>query len=154
MIDSLDPTAHAAGRDVLAAALVAGVVSGAPSTLGALARGTDPLQSSRAAGSLLIGENRSDRALMAAAIPVHATLTLGWTAVLARTLPRGREPVWGAVAGLAIAALDLGLIGRRVPSIAALSQPGQWADHVALGLTAGIVLRRRRARRGRAWRAP
>jgi hypothetical protein len=53
------------------------------------------------------------------------------------------------VAGLGIAALDLGVIGRRIPAIRALPQGRQWADHVAFGLTVGIVLRRRRARAAR-----
>lgn len=64
--------------------------------------------------------------------------------MLARLLPRGHEPAWGAAAGLAIAALDLGLIGRRVPAVAALPQAPQWADHVAFGAAVGAVLRLRR----------
>jgi len=142
-------------RDVLAAAACAGIVSGAPSTLDALIRGRDPLASSRAAGALLVGERRAGGALLlddrrattvqlAAAIPVHAALSLGWAAVLAAVLPPRREPLWGALAGLPIAALDLGLIGRRLPPIAALPQPPQWADHIAFGLVVGAVLARRR----------
>jgi hypothetical protein len=127
------------------AALVAGVLSGVPSTVDTLRRGGDVLASTRAAGALLVGPDRSDRTLLAAAVPVHAALSLGWAAVLARTLPRRNEPLWGAAAGLAIAALDLGVIGRRHPPVAALSQPGQWADHVAFGVAIGVVLRRRRA---------
>ncbi len=80
---------------------------------------------------------------------MHLALSIGWAAVLTRTLPRGREPLWGAVAGLGIAALDLGVIGRRIPAIHTLPQGRQWADHVAFGLTVGLVLRRRRARAGR-----
>jgi hypothetical protein len=49
---------------------------------------------------------------------------------------------------MAIAALDLTLIGRRIPSIRTLPQ-GQWADHAAYGLTVGLVLRARRSRRAR-----
>lgn len=133
-----------AGGDVLAAALVAGVVSGVPSTVDALRRGDDPLASVRAAGALLIG--RSDRASLAAAVPVHAALSLGWAAVLARLLPRRREPLWGAVGGLAIAGLDMGVVGRRIAPIAALPQAGQWADHVLFGAVVGMVLRRARLR--------
>jgi hypothetical protein len=58
-------------------------------------------------------------------------------------LPR-RGPLTGLAAGLAIAALDLGLIGRRIPAIRALPQPRQWADHAAYGLVVGQWLRRRR----------
>ena len=93
---------------------------------------------------VLPGEERTP-VLLAVATPVHLALSLGWAAVLARTLPRGREPLWGAVAGLGIAALDLGVIGRRIPAIRGLPQGRQWADHVAYGLTVGLVLRTRRA---------
>ena len=58
-------------------------------------------------------------------------------------LPRGREVPAGVLGGLAIAALDLGVIGARLPAIRALPQPRQWADHVAYGLTVGAVLARR-----------
>jgi len=60
---------------------------------------------------------------------------------------RRTEPLTGAAAGLAIAALDLGIIGRRVGAIRALEQLPQWLDHVAYGLAVGAVLRARR--RGR-----
>lgn len=135
---------HRSLDDVLAAALVAGVVSGAPSTLWALRRGDDLLASSRAAGALLIGARRPAAVRLAAAAPVHAALSLGWSAALARVLPDRREPAWGALGGAAIAALDLGVIGRRVPAIAELPQVPQWADHIAFGLAVGVVLRRRR----------
>ena len=76
---------------------------------------------------------------------VHLTLSLGWAAVMAAVLPRRAEPAWGVVAGLAIAALDLSVIGRRIPAIRALPQGWQWADHVAYGLGVGLVLRTRRS---------
>jgi hypothetical protein len=66
--------------------------------------------------------------------------------VLDRTLPRGREVAGGLVGGLAIAALDLGVIGRRLPAIRTLPQPRQWADHAAYGLAVGVTLARRRGR--------
>jgi hypothetical protein len=130
--------------DVLPAAAVAAVLSGVPSTIDTLRRGGDPLAGTRAAGGLLVGQHRSAVAQVAAAIPVHGALSLGWTAALAMLLPARREPLWGAVGGLAIAALDLGIIGRRIPAIAALPQPAQWADHAVFGLTVGVVLRARR----------
>jgi hypothetical protein len=64
---------------------------------------------------------------------------------MAAAMPRRAEPAWGLVGGLAIAALDLGLIGRRLPTIRALPQGRQWADHAAYGLTVGLVLRIRRS---------
>jgi hypothetical protein len=77
-------------------------------------------------------------------VPVHLALSLGWAAVLAATLPRGREAAWGAAGGLAIAALDLEVVGRAFPRVRALAQAPQWADHVAYGLTVGVVLQHRR----------
>jgi hypothetical protein len=75
---------------------------------------------------------------------VHLGLSLGWAAVIGAVLPRGREPLWGTLGGVAIAALDLGLIGRRIPVIRDLPQGRQWADHLAYGLAVGLVLRARR----------
>jgi hypothetical protein len=126
------------------AGLVAAVVSGAPSTLVTLARREDLLAGARAAGTLLLPRERRTLPLLAAAVPVHLALSLGWAAVLERTLPRAREPLAGVLAGLAIAALDLGVIGRRLPAIRALPQRRQWADHAAYGLAVGAVLAHRR----------
>ena len=127
------------------AGLAGAAFSGLPSTVVTLLRGEDLLDGARAAGAIVLpGEERTP-VLLAAATPVHLALSLGWAAVLARMLPRGREPLWGAVAGLGIAALDLGVIGRRIPAIRGLPQGRQWADHVAYGLTVGLVLRTRRA---------
>jgi len=58
--------------------------------------------------------------------------------VIAR-LPR-HGAMFGAFAGVAIAALDLAVIGRRIPAIRALPQGRQWADHVAYGLSVGWAL--------------
>ena len=128
----------------LEAGLVAAVVSGAPSTLVTLARGEDVLAGARAAGTLLLPGERRTLPLIAAALPVHLALSLGWAAALDRALPRGGEPLSGLLGGLAIAALDLELIGRRLPAIRALPQGRQWADHAAYGLAVGAVLARRR----------
>ena len=93
---------------------------------------------------MLLPRERRTLPLLAASVPVHLALSLGWAAVLDRVLPRGREPLTGILGGLAIAALDLGVIGRRVPAIRELPQGRQWADHVAYGLAVGAVLARRR----------
>jgi len=131
-------------RHAIEAGLVAAAVSGAPSTLITLARGEDVLMGARGAGALLLPRERRTLPLLAAAVPVHLALSLGWAVVLERALPRGREVVGGVLGGLAIAALDLGLIGRRLPAVRALPQGRQWADHVAYGLAVGVVLARRR----------
>jgi hypothetical protein len=128
----------------MAAGAVAAAVSGAPSTLWALAAGDDPLEATVAAGSLVLpGETRRGR-LAAAAVPVHLALSLSWGLVLARLLPRRRTIAAGALAGLAIAALDLGVVGRRFPRVRSLPIRPQLADHVAYGATVGLVLARRR----------
>lgn len=132
-------------HDGLHAGLVAAVVSGAPSTLVALARGDDLLEGGRAAGTLLLPRESRTLPLLAAAVPVHLVLSVGWALALERVLPRGREPLAGLAGGLAIAALDLELIGRRLPRIRALPQPRQWLDHAAYGLAVGVALARRRA---------
>jgi hypothetical protein len=134
-------------RDGTAAGAWAAVLSGAPSTATALLRGGDPLEASEAAGSILLpGETRRCR-LVVAAVPVHLALSLAWGCGIAFLAPRGREVPFGAAAGLAIAALDLGVIGRRFPRIRALRPLPQVADHVAFGLVVGWVLKRRRTGR-------
>jgi hypothetical protein len=131
-------------RDAIRAGLIAAVLSGLPSTAVALARGEDVLEGARAAGTLLLPRETRALPLLAAAVPVHLALSLGWAVVLERALPRGRERLGGLAGGLAIAALDLGVIGRRLPAIRALPQPRQWADHAAYGLAVGTVLAARR----------
>jgi hypothetical protein len=79
--------------------------------------------------------------LLAAGAPVHLALSLGWAGVLAAVLPPRAEPALGLAGGLAIAALDLSVLGRLFPPIRALPQGRQWADHAAFGLTVGAVLR-------------
>jgi hypothetical protein len=120
------------------AGAVAAVFSGAPSTLHALMTGRDPLESTVAAGSIVLpGEKRRGR-LLAAAVPVHVVLSVGWAIALERAGVRTARA--GAVAGLAIAAVDLGLVGSRFPRIRALPLAPQLADHVAFGAIAGRLL--------------
>jgi hypothetical protein len=59
-------------------------------------------------------------------------------------LPRRRTIAYATLAGLAIAALDLGAVGRRVPRIRALPLLPQVLDHVAYGATVGAALSLRR----------
>ena len=127
-------------QEILVAGAAGATLAGLPSTAVTLARGEDVLEGARAAGAIVVPRARP-AAQLAAAVPVHLALSFGWAAVLAATLPQGREPECGALAGLAIAALDLGVIGRRIPAIRALPQGRQWADHVAFGLAVGVTLR-------------
>jgi hypothetical protein len=131
-------------EDALIAGAVAALVGSLPSTLWSLGAARDPLEATLAAGSVVLpGEHRRGR-LVAAAAPVHLSLSLGWALVLTRLLPRGHEVARGAAAGLGIAALDLGIARRRFPRVRALPMLPQLADHLAYGATVGYVLARRR----------
>lgn len=122
----------------LPAALVAGTLSGAPSTLHAVATGRSPLAAARAAGELL------GRPGLVRGLAAHMIMTMWWTAVLSAVLPRrtgaGTAARLGAVGGAAIAAIDLTIARRRFPAIAALPAAGQVADHLAFGALVGTVL--------------
>jgi hypothetical protein len=131
-------------EDGLIAGLVAATLSGLPSTFWSLTAGRDPLEATLAAGSILLPAEPRSRRLLAAAVPVHLSLSLGWALVLARVLPTGRETASSAAAGLGIAAPDLGILGRRSSRIRALPLLPQVADHIAFGTTVGYVLGRRR----------
>jgi hypothetical protein len=137
-------TRAATVADGLAAGAVAAVLSGAPSTLHAIATRSSPLEATLAAGTLLLPRERRPLALALAAVPVHLALSFGWALLLAALLPRRRTVAAGTLAGLAIAALDLGVVGRRRPRIRALPQLPQVLDHVAYGATVGAVLSLRR----------
>lgn len=134
-------------RDALTAGAVAALISGAPSTVHALMIGGRPLEASLGAGAIVLPREQRPGRLLLAAIPVHLALSLGWALVLAALLPRRLTVGFGALAGLGIAALDLGVIGRRLERIRALPQAPQVADHVAYGATVGAVLSIRRSRR-------
>jgi hypothetical protein len=129
-------------RDVIEAGLAGAALSGVPSTVITLARGENVLDGARAAGAILLPRATSTPVLLAAAVPVHLALSVGWAAAIA-ALPR-RGPLTGLAAAMVIAAVDLELIGRRIPAIRALPQGRQWADHAAYGLVVGQLLRRRR----------
>jgi hypothetical protein len=133
-------------EDALAAGAVGAVLSGIPSTAHALVCGEDPLEASFAAGTLLLPNERRPRRLFAAAAVVHLALSLGWAMVLAVALPRRRAAAWATLAGLGIAALDLGVVGRRFPRIRALPLTPQVADHLAYAWTVAGVLAWRRSR--------
>lgn len=116
------------------------VLGGAPSTLHALTTGRDPLEATKAAGSILLPRETRTLQLVAAAVPVHLALSFGWALALDRAGISGAKR--GAAAGLAIAAFDLGVVGRRFPRVRALPALPQLADHLAYGAVAGFVLAR------------
>lgn len=123
---------------VLRAAAYAAALSGIPSTLHALATGRDPLEAAVAAGSVLLPRETSRAKLVAAAVPVHLALALGWTLALDRAGVRTTRG--GALAGLAIGALDLGVAACALPRVSALPLGPQLADHAAFGAIAARLL--------------
>ena len=131
----------------LRAGTVAAVLSGAPSTVHALATGRSPFDAVQAAGTLVIADKAPPCARAAAGVAAHGAISLGWGVVLAAVLPRRRTVVWGALAGLAIAGLDLGVLGRHWLRIRALPLVPQVADHVAFGALVGAVVSRAGRRR-------
>jgi hypothetical protein len=131
-------------RDSVIAGSIAAALSAAPSTVHALATHGDPWAATRAAGSILLPHQTRRTPLLAAGTFVHATLSLGWALVIRAVLPRRHPVAAGAAAGLTIAALDLGIVGSRLPGIRALALWPQVADHVAYGMIVAEVLARRR----------
>jgi hypothetical protein len=128
-------------NDAIAAGLAGAVLSGVPSTTHALMTRTDPLEGARAAGTLLLPRETRTLPLLASATVAHLCLSLGWAAILRAALPARHGAAWGALGGLAIAALDLGVIGRRFPRIHALPVLPQIADHIAYGAVVGACPR-------------
>jgi hypothetical protein len=116
-------------------------VSGGPSTVHAVITGRGVLDASRAAGTLFPG--RQERPGLVAGGIVHAVVSAFWGGLLGLALPRRHTVAWGALAGLGIAAISLGTVGRRRPAIAALPQLPQWLDNVAFGAVVGWLLSHR-----------
>ena len=146
---SLSPPTRAAAGDAAVAGAVAWALSGLPSTVWTVARGGNPLAAVRAAGTLVVSPTAARSSLVLAGVGAHTVLSFGWAMLLALGLPERRVRTAGAGAGLAIAALDLGVVGRRYPAIRALPTPPQVADHLAFGSLVGAVVHRRRRRRRR-----
>lgn len=128
--------------NAIRASIPAAVLSGLPSTVHALIRNRDPLEATVAAGSILLPREERRTRLLLAAVPVHVALSVSWTIVIAIVLPRKRPIVEGALAGIAIAALDLRVLGRRFPRIEALRVMPQLADHIAFGVIAAVAIAR------------
>ena len=128
--------------NAIRASIPAAVLSGLPSTVHALIRNRDPLEATVAAGSILLPREERRARLLLAAVPVHVALSVSWAIVIAIVLPRKRPIVEGALAGIAIAALDLRVLGRRFPRIEALQVMPQLADHIAFGVIAAVAIAR------------
>jgi hypothetical protein len=120
--------------------MVAAVVSGAPSTLTALATRRDPLEATVAAGSILLPHENRRGPLLAAAVPAHLAISGFWGMVLGGVLRRRRSVAVGAAAGIVIAVVDLVAIGARWPRVRALPLIPQFADHIAFAVTVAVLL--------------
>jgi hypothetical protein len=128
----------------LAAGAAGAVLGSVPSTAWALTTGGDPLEATLAAGSMLLRGEENPARLVAAAVPVHLAFSFGWAVVLAHVLPRRHTVAAGALAGLGIAVLDLGVGRRLFPRVRELRLLPQVADHLAYGAAVGFILARRR----------
>jgi hypothetical protein len=118
-----------------------------PSISITIARREDILGSTRAVGRAVLPRSENGLVLFLAGGVAHVVISLGWGIVLARALPRRQTVMAALMAGLGIAALDLGVIGRRLPTIRALEPFPQVLDHLAYGAVVGAVLSRRRSAR-------
>lgn len=124
---------------VVFATSVAGCLSGLPSTVWAVGTRHSALEAARAAGTLLPG--RRERPSLIAGCLVHGTMSASWTTFMAIVWRRRPlSPLEGAAVGLAIAAVDLAVVGRRYPAIKALPPIPQWMDHMAFGAVAAACL--------------
>jgi hypothetical protein len=130
--------------DGVRAGLAGAVVGGGPSTIHALLTGRDLREATVAAGSIVLPREDRERRLLVLGAGAHVVISAAWGVALAAALPPRRTVRAGAVAGLAIAAVDLGLVGRRVDRIAALPLLPQLLDHLVYGATVGAVLGMRR----------
>jgi hypothetical protein len=132
-------------RRIVEATAVAAVFGGAPSTLDALRRHREL----RAAVIYVRDATRAIGALSPPGRPsfvrgavIHVGISVLCGEALARTLPEQRSTIWGAGAGLALGLVNVGLIGRRFPAIAALPLAPQLADNVAFGALFAFVVDR------------
>lgn len=121
---------------------MAAIVSGAPSTLHALLT----TRSFRATGAYVCDATRAIGTLVPPGRPgptrgaiIHVGISAVAGEALARALPRRRSVAWGAVAGLAMGVVNVGMVGRMFPAIRALPLLPQLADHVAFGAVFAIV---------------
>jgi hypothetical protein len=129
-------------RAILRGAAVASVASGVPSSAYALLHGRDPLAqglaATRAIGTLV---RPGTPGLLRGAL-AHGAISLVVGGALGVTLPRRYSITWGALAGLAIGWVNLGVIAsRRYPAIASLPLGPQLADNAAFGAIFAAVAR-------------
>ena len=125
-------------QGAIRAGAVAAIVSGIPSTIYELSRGNDPLESTRAIGSM-VTNSEDESTLLLAAVPVHMAVSLWWAIVITRVLPARKRLVLSGLLGAAIALFDLRVVGHRFPRIRALPLGPQIADHVMFGIVVAAL---------------
>jgi hypothetical protein len=139
-------------EDAVAATPYAAALGVGPSTAHLILTGGNLFEVGLAAGALLLPHEKRASRLVPAGFVAHGALSLGWALVLAASLPPRRTIAWSLAGGLAITALDMGVIGQRVMGrrysrFAALPLVPQVLDHLAFAGTVGYVVSRRRAQR-------
>ena len=129
-------------RRILEGAAVASVLSGAPSVVTALAGGSaraavwNAIDATRAIGSL----TPSGRPGFVRGAVVHVVISVGAAEVLGYLLPRERSIAWGALGGLLLGVINLGVIAPRFyPLVAELELAPQIADNIAFGIVFAAV---------------
>ena len=90
---------------------------------------------------IVLRDEQRTPVLLAAAVSSTWCCRSGGRRCWRRRCRAGAEPATGALAGLGIAVLDLGVIGCCVPAIRAPAQLLQWVYHLVFGLAVGVVLR-------------
>jgi hypothetical protein len=127
---------------VLEAAVVAGIVSGLPSTAEVLVR----TRSIRAAGNYVFDATARIGVLVPPFRPglvrgavAHAALSLLVAEAMGETLPSQRSVAWGGAAGLIVGVVTVGMIGRRIPAIRELPLGPQLADNATFGLVFAAI---------------
>ncbi len=116
-------------------------MSGLPSTLYALAAGRDPLEATKAAGSILLPRESRTLPLVLAAVPVHLALSLGWAVALQKGRVRGLSPARPRASRSPRSISASSAAG--CPRMRALPLWPQVADHAAYGAVVGAMLARR-----------
>ena len=132
------------------AGLVAGAVTGLPSTIDAAVRG-GLFDLYRGPGAL-VAPGAPPAAQLALTPAVHGAISAGWGGILGVLLPRRATVAWGAAAGLVVFTIDIMLVGRRVAVIRRLPLLPQVLDHVLFGAVTGALISRDRRRRPAAGR--
>lgn len=133
-------------RDGVVTGLLAWPVSELPSALDHARAGRPWWSTDAAAATLLLPASTPVGHRRWAGTALRALVAANWGVVLSRWLDERHPVVHGAAAGLALAAFEYGLVGRRRPLIRALPALPQVADQVVFGTAVGAALARRRRR--------